>query len=182
MTPVIMLTLFGRYRGALHLVSATGQTVRLLDLLNFPQRVQPAGAVGGRASSGLVLQQATRSDLRGSEELPCGEALTLRPEAVVVAWEEEPMRQTSQAHAAAIGYEKRVLAEKERVAIHQMNGLRIEGALVGGATALEPGRLAGKSFVPLTEVILIDPVIAAPPTFIPFAALNVNHMESFGSL
>ena len=66
--------------------------------------------------------------------------------------------------------------------IHQVNGLRLEGSLAGGLVALEPGRLAGKNFVPLTEVILIDPVIASAPVFIPFAAVNVHHAESFGSL
>ncbi len=183
MTQVTIVTLFGRYRGGLQLTSAAGQTVRLLDLLNYPQRLQAGGAAGvGRSAPGLVLQQAVRRDLRRSEEFPCGETLVLRPEAIVLAWEEEVHEQTSDARAAALGYEKRVLAEKGRVFIHQVNGLRIEGSMVGGLSALEPGRLAGKSFVPLTEVILIDPVIASAPAFIPFTALNVHHSESFGAL
>lgn len=181
MTRVALLTIHGRYRGTLQLVSSAGQTVRLLDLLNFPQRMQAAGP-GGRSTSGLILQNVTRTDLRRTEELPCGDSLTLRAEAVVMAWEEEAHTQSSAASTAAVGYEKRVLAEKERVVVHQVNGLRLEGALVGGTSALEPGRLAGKSFVPLTEVILIDPVTAAPPAFIPFAAINVHHLESYGPI
>jgi hypothetical protein len=182
-TRVTIVTLFGRYRGGLQLISAAGQTVRLLDLLNYPQRLQPGGAGGiGRSAPGLVLHQATRSDLRRSEEFPCGEVTTLRPESVVMAWEEETNEQTSSARVAALGYEKRVLAEKGRVFIHQVNGLRLEGSMAGGLVALEPGRLAGKSFVPLTDVILIDPVVASPPSFIPFAAVNVHQAESFGAL
>lgn len=183
LTRVMIVTLFGRYRGGLQLISAAGQSLRLLDLLNYPQRLQPGGAGGlGRSAPGLVLNQATRSDLRRSEEFPCGDLLTLRPESIVMAWEEEANEQTSTARVAALGYEKRVLAEKGRVFIHQVNGLRLEGSLAGGLVALEPGRMAGKSFVPLTEVILIDPVIASAPLFIPFAAVNVHHAESFGSL
>lgn len=184
MTQVTLLTLFGRYRGALHLQSAAGQTVRLLDLLNFPQRLQAPGAGGGVARSvpGLVLQRAVRSDLRRNEEFPCGESLTLRPDAVVLAWEEEVHEQASVARTAALGYEKRQVVGKERVFVHLMNGLRLEGSLGGGIVSLEPGRMQGKSFVPLTEVIIIDPVIAAAPKFVPFSAVNVHHLESFGSL
>jgi hypothetical protein len=182
-TQVTIVTLFGRFRGGLNLMSAAGQTIRLLDLLNYPQRVQAAGAaVAGRASPGLVLHQAVRRDLRRTEEFPCGEAMTIRAEAVVMAWEEETHEQTSVARQAAMGYEKRVVAEKGRVFVHLLNGLRLEGSLIGGLVALEPGRLAGKNFLPLTEVIVIDPVIAAPPAFVPFAALNVHQMESYGAL
>jgi hypothetical protein len=164
-TQVTVLTLFGRYRGALHLQSAAGQTVRLLDLLNFPQRLQAPAAGGvGRSVPGLVLQKAVRSDLRRSEEFPCGDSLTLRPEAIVMAWEEEAHEQASAARTAALGYEKRVQAEKGRVFLHLMNGLRLEGSLGGGIVSLEPGRMQGKSFVPLTEIIVIDPVIAARPS------------------
>jgi hypothetical protein len=182
-TQVTIVTLFGRFRGGLNLTSVAGQTIRLLDLLNYPQRVQAAGAtVAGRAAPGLVLHQGVRRDLRRAEEFPCGESMTIRSEAVVMAWEEETHEQTSAARSAAMGYEKRVVAEKGRVFIHQINGLRLEGSMIGGLVALEPGRLAGKSFVPLTEVIVIDPVVASPPSFVPFAAVNVHHMESYGAL
>ncbi len=183
MTQVTVLTLFGRYRGALHLQSAAGQNVRLLDLLNFPQRLQAPAAGGvGRSVPGLVLQKAVRSDLRRSEEFPCGESLILRPDAVVMAWEEEAHEQASAARTAALGYEKRQAVERERVFVHLMNGLRLEGSLGGGIVSLEPGRMQGKSFVPLTEVIIIDPVIAAPPKFVPFCAVNAHHAESYGAL
>jgi len=174
---VTLMTYGSWYRGELSLVSATGSEVRFLDALNFPQRMAQQGA---RAIPSVVLKDAQRSSRQGGDEVPCVPSLTLRPEAIILGWEEAPRRPANEA-GGSWDYEQRHGADRQRVLLQTANAMRVEGAVTGGTHVFDAGgKEVAKQFFACTGVVLADLATTDPPRIIPFIAVNLHHIEAWG--
>lgn len=177
MSNVTLMTPDSWYRGELNLAAATGAQLRLLDALNFPQRMAQQGS---RSLPSIVLKSAVRSSRRGGDEIPCAADLTLRADSIVLGWEEMEKRSTADT-TGAWDYEQRHGADRQRVLIHSTNAMRIEALVAGGTHALDAGsKDVTKRFFACTSVVLADLASPEPPRIIPFLALNVLHIEAWG--
>ncbi len=182
MAIVTLMTFGSWYRGEMSLTSATGAEVRFLDALNFPQRMMQQGT---RAIPSIVLNDARRMSRRGGDEIPCVPALALRPEAIVLGWEEAARRPLAAAPgeggAGTWDYEQRRGADRQRVLLETGNAMRIEGAVTGGTHVFDAGgKEVAKMFFACTGVVLADLTLTDPPRIIPFLAVNVRNVEAWG--
>lgn len=174
MPEVVIVASTSTYRGDLNLAPAVGPDVRLLDGLNTPQRLQYGM---NKPNSGLLLENPVRTDRRDGTSTPLGSKLVVQPQQIIAAY--EVGESTSKGSRAV--YETRVTEVAGRVVIHTSNGLRLEGGLAGGAHSLETAKNL-QQFFPCTQVMLLDLAMNKEPQIIPFMAINLARIESYGQL
>ena len=174
MPEVVLVAATSTYRGTLSLSPTIGPEIRLLDGLNTPMRLQYGM---NKPNSGLLLENPTRTDRRDGTSTPLGGKIIISPQQIVAAY--EVGESTSRGSRAV--YEKRLTAAQGKVVIHTSNGLRLEGTVAGGIQPLETAKNL-QQFFPCTEVMLLDLALNKEPQFIPFMAVNLARVESFGEL
>jgi hypothetical protein len=178
MTRVVLITHNATYRGELDLSSGVSGGLRFLDALNTPQRLRHGAS---RASPSLLIEKGVRYPRAGGTATPCCEQLVLRPAEVVAAYEEAESTAGGGEAAKAAVYEKRQERGGTKMLLHTANGLRLEGFVPGGSQNLEMAK-TGRTFIPCTEVLVVDLEVEQPPLFIPFLAVNLLQVESYGTL
>lgn len=174
MPEVVIITPTCTYVGTLRLSPAVGPDVRLLDGLNTPQRLQYGM---NKPRSGLLLENPVRTDRRDGSSTPLGGQLVIRPQQIVAAY--EVGESTSRGGDAV--YEKRLTGAQGKVVVHTSNGLRLEGAMAGGIQPLETAKNI-QQFFPLSQVMILDLALNKEPQIIPFMAVNLAQVESFGQI
>lgn len=171
MARVVILTAFAEYRGELDLSAAAGAEIRLLDALNTPSRLRFSA---GQAEPSLVLTRPIRRARSSRVASPCGPRLVVRPGRVLAAYEEG---EDGIEHDAV--YERRQETRDERLLIHTAGDLRFEGSVRGGMQSLMTMKPA-RPFVACTRVMMLDLAAEAPPIMVPFMAVNLSLVESYG--
>ena len=174
MPEVVFVASTSTYRGFLSLSPTIGPEIRLLDGLNTPTRLQYGM---NKPNSGLLLENPVRTDRRDGTSTPLGSKIIVQPQQIVAAYEVGDS--TSQGSRAI--YEKRLTGAEGKIVIHTSNGLRLEGALAGGIQPLETAKNL-QHFFPCTQVMLLDLALNKEPQFVPFMAVNLARIESFGQL
>jgi hypothetical protein len=172
MPEVVVVAPGSTYKGFLSLSPTVGPEIRLLDGLNTPQRLKYGL---NKPNTGFLLENPVRTDRRDGSSTPLGAEIILRPQQIVAAY--EAGESTSRGGEAV--YETRSHGREDKVVIHTSNGLRLEGVAAGGIHALEtPKNLL--QFFPFTQVMVLDLTLNHNPEFIPFMAVNLAKVESFG--
>ena len=175
MTEVRWLTCESSYRGEMDLAQPDGTPVRLLDALNNPQRVAPRGGSGRPL---VMLRRAMRQGRSGTWSIPCAAETWLDPERILVAYE-WPLRSVG---GTTSDYERRRSGlYTVRMQLHLEGGYLLEGDVLSRSPGARHLR-DRTAFVACTRVRLRDLELAESPIELPFAAVNLDRVESLGVL
>jgi hypothetical protein len=174
MTEILCLTRESSYRGEVDLSRHDGQEMRLLDALNNPQRI--ARSLGNTRSL-VLLGKAMRQGRSGAWAIPCAGDTWLDPDRILLA-HEVPLQVRSR---AAAGYEGRAGLYTVRVQLHLDGGYLAEGDVLSRSPSARHLRDRAV-FIACTRVRVRDLELAGLPVELPFAAVNLDRVESFGVL
>jgi hypothetical protein len=174
-----LLTRGAYYRGALHYADAPGTArPRLLDFLNA--RARGRGAIDQRSTPVLRLDGAELTVYQGASRVVVQASIvTVAMNAVVVAFDESPVRQSTAPPPATAAYEARMALEKEPVVVLTRTRHRLNGFVRGGLKRLSI-RSADEPFIAVTDVTIEDlSADGRAPATLPFVAMNMEFVEAF---
>lgn len=173
-TQIECLTCESSYRGEVDLSQPGGSEIRLLDALNNPQRILRSL---GNTRSMVLIRKALRRGRSGAWSIPCAGDTWLDPDRILLAWEVPPQARSR----ATASYERRSGEYTVRVQLHLEGGYLLEGDVLSRSPSARHLRDRAV-FVACTRVRLRDLELAAQPVELPFAAVNLDRVESHGVL
>jgi hypothetical protein len=172
---VAFITQSASYQGELDLSAPGGGAgVRFLDALNFPHRLVHGGTA---AAPSLLLRNAVRRDDSTGVVIQCGPTVSLRPGAIVAAYEVDQAPKSGEARAGAVYEQRRHSQEATRMTIYLDNGFRLEATVGGGLQTLDASKPGRGDFVACLDVLLHDPRKEAARQ-LSFVAINVRRIEA----